>query len=170
MTQFGTAEVEGTDLEPRDVRALTEVLTVLPDQPEVAGADELYLVVSESGSEYTVDARHGSSTCPDAIHRDAMCKHQRRVAYATGERSVPAWIDTDAVDGVDEQLGEHTEAVPRVVASDGGIIEAGDDGEILEGGADERPADWDCWDADGELPCFVCYEAGFEEPNPDASG
>jgi hypothetical protein len=79
-------------------------------------------------------------------------------------------IDTDAVDGVDEELGEHTEAVPRVVASDGGIIEAGHDGEILEGGADERPGDWDCWDADGALPCFACYKAGFEEPNPDASG
>ena len=87
MSEYDTTEVEGTDLEPRDVRALTEVLTVLPDQPEVAGADELYLVVSESGSEYTVDARDESCTCPDAVHRDATCKHQRRIAFATGERA-----------------------------------------------------------------------------------
>ena len=51
MNSYTPAEVEGTDLEPRDVRALTEVLTVLPDQPEVAGADGLYLVVSQSGAE-----------------------------------------------------------------------------------------------------------------------
>ena len=29
------------------------------------------------------------------------CKHQHRVAFATGERSIPAWVDTDAVDECD---------------------------------------------------------------------
>ena len=164
-----TAANDSTDLEPRDVRALTEVLTVLPHQPEVAGADELYLVVSESGSEYTVDARDESCTCTDAVHRDATCKHQRRVAFATGARAAPAWVDADDVDA---GLGEHTAATPRVAAADGGtngIVVAGDDAEILDTDGDERPDDCQCWDAALTLPCFECYKAGFEEPNPDAS-
>jgi len=129
-----------TDLEPRDVRALTEVLTVLPDQPEVAGADEMYLVVSASGSEYTVDARDGSCTCPDAVHRDATCKHQRRCAFATGERAIPAWVDPDDVDdGLGEHIDDGVSARPRV-AADGGtdeIVVAGDQGEILEDDTDD---------------------------------
>ena len=152
-------EVEGTDLEPRDVRAFTEVLTVLSDQPEVAGADELYLVVSESGSEYTVDARDGSCTCPDAVHRDATCKHQRRVALATGARAVPAWVDADDVDA---GLGEHTAATPRVAAADGGegIVVAGDDGEILDENDDDDDTECACDGLPDGVPCWPCYRDG----------
>jgi len=146
-------------IEPRTERALTEYMSVLPE------GGEIYTVVGQNGGTYTVDGREGRCTCPDAEYREATCKHQRRVGFATGECPIPA-----AVDGVDEQLGEHTEVVPRVVASDGGIIEAGDDGEILEGDADERPDECDCWDADGELPCWPCYREGFDVPNPDEPG
>ena len=51
MNSYTPAEVEGTDLEPRDVRALTEYLTVLEDADRAAAADGLYLVVSQSGAE-----------------------------------------------------------------------------------------------------------------------
>lgn len=34
---------------------------------------------------------------------------------------------------------------------------------------DGRPTDCDCWDAEATLPCFICYLAGFEVPNPNAS-
>ena len=158
-TEYDTPEVEGTDLEPRDVRALTEVLTVLPDQPEVAGADELYLVVSESGSEYTVDARDESCTCPDAVHRDATCKHLRRVAFATGARAVPAWVD--AAD-VDVGLGEHTAATPRVAAADGGegIVVADDDSEILDENNDGDDTECACDELPDGVPCWPCYRDG----------
>ena len=158
MTQFDTDRQNGhdasTDLEPRDVRALTEVLTVLPDQPEVAGADELYLVVSESGSEYTVDARDGSCTCPDAVHRDATCKHQRRVAFATGERTIPAWVNAaDVDDGLGEHIDGGVSASPVVAATDGGteeIVVAGDDGEILTDGRDDQEDVVDLSEATGD--------------------
>lgn len=146
-------------IEPRTERALTEYMSVLPE------GGEIYTVVGQNGGTYTVDGREGRCTCPDAEYNlddDERCKHQRRVAVATGERPVPV-----EVDGVDEQLAEHTEAVPRVVASDGGIIEAGDEGEILDEG-DGRPDDCDCWDADAELPCWPCYRDGFDVPNPSA--
>ena len=61
-------------------------------------ADGLYLVVSQSGSEYLVDYRTGRCGCPDAEHRDSEggCKHVRRVAFATGDQSVPAvGVDVD---------------------------------------------------------------------------
>jgi len=136
-----------------------------PAEPHDFSRGRSQTVVGQNGGTYTVDDREGRCTCPDHEHRGVRCKHLRRVAFARGSRPVPA----DA-DGVDEQLGEHTEAVPRVVASDGGIIEAGDDGEILESDGDERPADCDCWDADGELPCWPCYRDGFDVPNPDEPG
>jgi hypothetical protein len=173
MSEYDTAEIEGTDIEPRDVRALTEYHSVLDEIGRARGADDLYLVVSESGSEYLVDARLGSCECPDHTHREVRCKHIRRVAYATGDRPVPAGVDTDAVD---PQLGMHVDATPRVAATDGGadIIDAGDEGEVLDeddtdtddvadGG---RPDDCDCgaWNAGEDLPCWPCARDGFEEP------
>jgi hypothetical protein len=149
MTTFETAGLDGsaTTLDDRDVSALTEIMTVLEDVGRVRDADGLYLVVTESGGSYTVDGREGRCTCPDAEYRDATCKHQRRVAFATGARSVPAWVDRDAVDA---RLGEHvtagadadTETDAPAVATDGGeeIVVAGDDGESLDGSdEDNRP-------------------------------
>jgi len=89
------------DLDDRDVAALTEVMTTIPTD-----APDIYLVVTESGSEYRVDARHGACECPDARYRDVECKHQRRVAFALGRRAVPEWVDDAAVD---DQLGEQVE-------------------------------------------------------------
>jgi len=118
-------------------------MTVLEDVGCVRDADGLYLVVTESGGSYTVDGREGRCTCPDAEYRDATCKHQRRVAFATGARSVPTWVDRDAVD---DHLGEHvtasadadTETDALAVATDGGeIVVAADDAELID--EDDRP-------------------------------
>lgn len=172
-----------TELEERDVRALTQYLSVLDDIGRARSDDNLFLVVSQSGEEYLVNTRgSGSCDCPDAEYRGIRCKHQRRVAFATGERTIPA-----AVDDVDPQLGEHVNTNrTQVAATDGGqIIVAGDDGEILgdeprversevgveaDSSNDDRPDDCQCWDPDGDLACWPCYNAGFEEPNPDVVG
>jgi hypothetical protein len=78
--------------------------------------------------------------------------------------SVPAWIDPDALPS---DFAAHVDATPTVVATDGGVIDAGDEGEILakEEGA-PRPDGCDCgdWNADAELPCWPCYRDGFELP------
>ena len=113
MNDYKPANIESTELDDRDVRALTEYMTVLDE-----GGDT-YSVTTESGSEYRVDAREGRCTCPDDEHRDARCKHRRRVAFATGEESIPAWADIDAVD---PQLGEHVDGGPQLAATDGGVI------------------------------------------------
>jgi hypothetical protein len=149
MSQFEIAEGESsvtagcTDLEQRDVRALTEYMTVLP-----LGGD-VYSVTTESGSEYRVDAREGRCTCPDHEYREVRCKHIRRVAFATGERVVPAWVDANEGDA---QLGEHVEETPKVAATDGGVTLA----EFTTGDTDED----ECWCDDHDFPCFDCYNAG----------
>jgi hypothetical protein len=166
MTDYNADTHDSIDVDPRDARALTEYMTVLP----LGG--EVYSVTTESGSEYRVDARTGRCDCPDAKHNlptddgREQCKHSARVAYATGERPVPAWVDTEAVD---PDLGAHVDATPQVAATDGGIIEAGDDGEILDdepASDDARPNDCACgdWNADGPLPCWPCWRDGHDEP------
>jgi len=93
-----------TDDVELDARALTEYMSVLADIGRVRHADDLYLVVSASGSEYLVDMRLPACECADHQYRDRKCKHIRRCEFATGERAVPEWADDEAVD---EQLGEH---------------------------------------------------------------
>lgn len=135
MTAYDSGRENGhdgsTELDDRDVRALTEYMTVLDEGGDV------YSVTTESGREYRVDAREGRCTCPDHKHRDARCKHLRRVAFATGERPVPAWADTDAVD---PQLGMHVDDGPQAVATDGGVAVESDDTGTDTDGASVRPS------------------------------
>ncbi|RKS81529.1 SWIM zinc finger protein [Haloarcula quadrata] len=135
---------ESTDLEQRDVRALTEYMTTLPLWGDV------YSVTTESGSEYRVDAFEGRCTCPDHDYREVRCKHIRRVAFATGNRPIPAWVDADEVDA---QLGQHVEETPKVAATDGGVT-------LDSFGADDRPEDCDCAELSGDFPCWPCVRDG----------
>jgi hypothetical protein len=147
-------------IDSRTERALTQYLTVLGDVGRAKGADGLFLVVSQSGSEYLVDTRKGRCECDDHHYRGVRCKHLRRVAFATGRRAVPTGID-----GVDPQLGEHTDEMPRRAASDGGVAETADDTKESDEG-DERPDDCDCgdWNQGLDLPCWPCYRENFETP------
>lgn len=108
---------ESIDLDERDVRALTEYFTVLEDIGRAKAANDLYLVVSQSGREYLVDMRTEACECPDARNRDPEggCKHFRRVAFGTGERPIPAWVEPNAID---EDLGRHVSGEPNFEAID----------------------------------------------------
>ena len=98
------------DVDGLDLRALTQFLTVLEDQGRVRDRDGQYLVVSESGSEYLVDARFETCECPDHEFRDRECKHLKRVAYATGQRPIPPIVEPEDVAG---ELGEHCSGEPE---------------------------------------------------------
>jgi hypothetical protein len=125
-------------------------------------------VTTGSGSTYTVDVRERVCTCPDHKHRqpDGGCKHVRRASIALGRTPVPAGV-FGSVDIADD-FGANVDATAKVATADGGVIDAGDDAEIID--FDDRPADCDCWDADAdaELPCWPCYRDGFDVPNPNA--
>ena len=101
-----SSEMVPPEVDSRTWRALTESMTVLPE-----GGD-IYTVVGENGNgEYSVDTRESRCTCADYKHREVTCKHQRRVAYATGERPIPGSVPRDAID---ELLGAHTDEPIRI--------------------------------------------------------
>jgi len=106
------ATAPGAELTERDERALMEYLTVLEEIGAARGVDGRYLVVSESGSEYTVDVDASECDCPDAEYRSPAggCKHVRRCELATGRRPLPAGISLDDVAG---RLGEHVTGAPE---------------------------------------------------------
>jgi hypothetical protein len=82
-------------VEKRDVRAMCELLAVYEEETD------LFLVYSDDGTEYTVDAESGACTCPDAEYNlgpDEKCKHARRVDLWTGRETLPEWVSLDAVD------------------------------------------------------------------------
>lgn len=122
-----SSAVDSVETHELDARALTEYMTVLEDTGRVRGADGLYLVVSQSGSEYLVDPELPACECPDNEHRDRRCKHIRRVRFALGWRPVPHYVDQE---DVDPDLGRH---VPGGAESDD--VERGD-GIETDGGED----------------------------------
>ena len=111
-----TDAVDGDEDHELDYRALAEYLTVLEDSDVRArSAPNLYTVTSESGSTYLVDAELPACECADHEYRDRVCKHIRRVEFATGRRDVPDFVDDAAVD---EQLGLHIEDVDQEGSDD----------------------------------------------------
>ena len=75
MNAYESTECESIDPEPRTRRALEQYLTVLDDVGRAKGADGLFLVVSQSGKEYLVDALAGRCECKDHEYRGVECKH-----------------------------------------------------------------------------------------------
>jgi hypothetical protein len=100
----------------RAARALTESMSVLDNSLDRDLRDEEFRVVTPTGT-YTVDMIAEECDCPDALHRGARCKHQRRIDYARGMVPIPGWVDESAVDA---QLGQHLSASPRIATADGG--------------------------------------------------
>jgi len=106
---FGDADDAPEPLSDRETRALTESMTVLDASTNHDLAAHEYEVVTPSGT-YRVDLAAESCTCPDAIHRGVRCKHRERVAFATGERPIPAWVQADAIP---DDLGQHVAGEPH---------------------------------------------------------
>ena len=146
-TPTETVSDEPHEIDDRDRRALEQFLTVLEDVGRVRGADGMYLVVSQSGSEYLVDTRLGACECPDHEYRDVRCKHLRRVAFATGERPIPADVDHDP------DIGQHVSGDPRVFATDGAGEQATPE-DANDDGCDEP---WCNGPETDSLPCFDCF-------------
>lgn len=100
-----------TELKTKDVRALTETMLVLPDDPETMGEHEV--AVYSADRRYIVNVDVGFCECPDDQYRPGTCKHRRRVNYETGAWELPAWVDRDALDDGFRQFvspSKHTES------------------------------------------------------------
>lgn len=86
-------------IDRRDRRALSERLVVLEHGPDI------YEVYSEGGTEYLVDIRTPSCTCPDFMYREADCKHIRRARIEAGEHDLDSLAAT--VEETIERLDDH---------------------------------------------------------------
>ena len=99
------------DIEPRTIRAATEIMTVIEE------ADALFLVVTESGS-YTVDLREPACSCPDFEFRDSVqeCKHIRRVRIEVGQVDIDALAESlaDRATSVEQEAEELEETVEEM--------------------------------------------------------
>jgi len=153
QVEKSTEAKDTVTVDERTERALTEYLTVTVSDE---GDEHVVEVHSQSTETYVVDAVEGNCSCPDAeynLDEDTPCKHVRRARFALGLDAVPSDA-AEALD-VDPSLGCGTDADLRFAASDGGVIEAGDDAEVL--GDDENDEECDvCAELDGDLGCFEC--------------
>lgn len=134
------------ELDDRDVKALTQYLTVVP----IDDADGLYEVTSQSGKEYIVDLQLGACECPDFGHRQPSdgCKHVRRVAFETGARELPAWVDREALPSDFRAHVDHDDQDPDA---------PGACALATDGGQEETPRE-ECWCAEYDCPCFEHFE------------
>jgi hypothetical protein len=115
------SEIAEASPNSRTVSALTEVMTVMDSVGRARNADDLFLVNSGFGSEYLVDTRTESCECPWKQYNPGKeCKHEKRVAFATGERPIPQWVDDEALD---DQFGMHVDGEPRKAVADGGVMQ-----------------------------------------------
>jgi hypothetical protein len=145
MTEYESTaeESSGTDVEQRTLRAATESITLLETGPRVEGSDGLYEAVSQSGARdgdgpdtYVVNARRVACECPDHEHRNARCKHLRRLELIKGERELPVSIPAEDVNsniGIGVSGGRTTEdllAARAPTAATAGAKAVADGGEV----------------------------------------
>jgi hypothetical protein len=97
MAATETQVAELAQLDGRDVAALTEPMDVYADDPTTRDDQ---VAVYNHGERYIVTPHVPVCDCPDMIHRRPArgCKHIRRYQFATGQRSIPAGVDEDALD------------------------------------------------------------------------
>lgn len=88
----------GESVDSQKVKALTGVMTVLGDLPEVRNTRDRYAVVTESGSQYEVDVIAETCTCPHYEDEPTRCKHVHRARYAVGLAEIPEWVSESEVD------------------------------------------------------------------------
>jgi hypothetical protein len=75
-------------IEKRTTRAVTGHMVVVPEG-DATGRFEIYSATDGENNTYTVDLRAETCECGDYEHRQAHCKHQRRVKLALGIMDVP---------------------------------------------------------------------------------
>ncbi len=162
MTSTNAAPQERTDLDARDVRALTDYLLVVEEAPG------LFLVYGEDGDEYTVDADTGACTCPDAEYRypEGGCKHARRVAFHTGAREVPEWINHNAMDPLlVKQLADSKApdvSPEQEVATDGGAVVDDEEATLHDEDSGDRYTEHVEPPSQGGEPYVRCVSCGWE--------
>lgn len=134
------------EIDDRTRRALTEPLSVVTtDGTPLEGDESIVRVISHTGADgdYTVDVREGRCSCPDSTYRApaGACKHVRRSRVVLGRESLDAAVLRELGDDVDDALGANAPG-PKVAASDGGSVVAGDNADALDERGGETAPDF----------------------------
>lgn len=158
---------EPSGIDNRTRRAAEGCMVTVPHDGG-SGRFEVYSATDGHNEIYTVDLRAETCDCADHKHRrpEDGCKHIRRVKLGLGLMAVPAGIeldgclvDTRAKYGVDpgstapikartpDSSGQEAGAVPTAVTDGGQLIEAPDDGVILDDSQEDDDDDGDGDDA-----------------------
>ena len=102
---------------------------------------------------YRVNIENGvpvACECPSDMYHEGACKH--RVAVAIREPVLEAASEYE------------NNQEPEVVTDGGTTIEHS---TVSEQQAESRPVDCDCLPTFENLPCWPCYQEGFQMPNPN---
>lgn len=143
MTEPTNTPPPNSDLtidEDRIARGIASRMTVEPHTVSGDGihVPGMYRVYSASDETYLVDTYERACECPDNEYNEAFCKHLARVSL--------------------EHLGIID---PYPLLADDPVTERQADTTTADGG---NTLCEDCQqDAPGNLTCFNCYRAGFEE-------
>jgi hypothetical protein len=126
MTDNGTKADNGTDIEKRSRRALTEAMSVVTVDGFPVDGETVVCVISSSGNSYTVDIREGRCECRDIEYNlpdgdREVCKHVERARVATGAEPIDATVVQSLGTEIDDQLGANASG-PVVATSDGGAV------------------------------------------------
>jgi hypothetical protein len=120
--------------------------------------------VSQSEEDYVVDVQAGNCECPDKSYRlddETPCKHTRRARFALGVDPIPAHALEECE--VEPNFGAFVnEDAVRVAMTDGGVLEAGDDAEVL-GVVDEEEDETDECEECAKLTDLACFECYMQE-------
>jgi len=107
----------------------------------------------------------------------ALEKWPTRAGTPSTVLGTPSMTDYESAALEPVATDDSTDTEHHDLAPDGGIIVAGDGAELLDEDTDDvadvqeaRPDDCQCWDDAQGLPCWPCYRAGFENPNPETPG
>jgi hypothetical protein len=173
-------------IDKRTKRACEGCMVVVPEG-DASGLSDVYSATDGKNEIYTVDLRAETCGCADYKHRQPAggCKHIRRVKLGLGIMPLPADPSID-VDGalehdrekygvdVDPEPLEPTAHTPdssgqEAVADGGQLIEAPDDGVILDEEDDEEEKEQDT-DEESELRSAahtIALDAYDANPLPD---
>jgi len=119
-------------LSDRDVRALTEHMDIYPDDPDTTSEE---IAVYNKGTRHIINPLSGYCDCEDMHfrHPDDGCKHLRRYEFEQGARTIPDWVQTDALDN---SVDATPDAAAQPAIADGGMVHARDglETEAVDGG------------------------------------
>ncbi|WP_336365022.1 SWIM zinc finger family protein [Halalkalicoccus salilacus] len=141
--EFDASTAKRAQYEAFDFELVAPGLVTVRNESHANADEHSYRVNIESGVPVVCE-------CPADTYHEGACKH--RVAIAIREPVLAAASEYER----DQE--------PEVVPDGGTTIERS---TVSEQQVESRPVDCDCLPTFEDLPCWPCYQEGFQTPNPN---